>query len=195
MVIVDDSRGKEYALWHAVFNPDTKSWHTCGGSVYYLASNELAGSLKESDERRNYGHRGVPPDVLAVTWQEIQAGSIDHVLRISVNTTKCKHVFPMSGDECGTTSQWAPPEGAIIRIKQSVDLDSLGLTAPALVIARALQHYGAVVGDQTGGPVEIKVENTIAEGRGWLWKGVLSSTSLSRIPLSSFEVVKLGYRA
>jgi hypothetical protein len=43
--------------------------------------------------------------------------------------------------------------------------------------------------------VEIKVENTVAEGRGWLWKGVLSSAALSKIPLSSFEVVKLGYGA
>jgi hypothetical protein len=195
MVVIDMGKGLEYGLWHTVYDPVADKWSACGGSVYYLASNELAGSLKESDERRNYGHRGIPPDILAVTWQEIQSGSIDHMLRIAVNTTKCKHVFPMSGDECGSTSQWAPPEGAVIRIKQSVDLGSLGLSGPGLVIARALQHYGAVIGDQTGGPVEIKVENTVAEGRGWLWKGVLSSAALSKIPLSSFEVVKLGYGA
>ncbi len=193
MVVIDSSRGKEYALWHAAFNGDTQTWHSCGGSVYYLASNELAGSLKQSNERRNYGHRGIPPDILAVTWQELQSGSIDHVLRVAVNNTKCKHVFPMSGDECGSWAQWAPPEGAIMRIKQSVDLGSLGLSAPALVVARALQHYGAVIGDQSGGPVEIKLENTVAEGRGWLWKSVLSATSMSRIPLSSFEIIKLGY--
>ena len=193
MVVIDPGEGLEYGLWRTSYDPVTDQWSSCGGSVYYLASNELAGTLKQSNERRNYGHRGIPPDILAVTWQEVQGGGIDHMLRIAVNTTKCKHVFPMSGDECGTTAQYAPPEGAVIRIKQSVDLGSLGLSAPALVIAEALQRYGAVIGDQSGGPVEIKVENTVAEGRGWLWKGVLSSASLSKIPLSSFEIVKLGY--
>ncbi len=195
MVVIDAAKGLEYGLWHTSYDPVLDEWSSCGGSVYYLASNMLAGSLKESNERRNYGHRGIPPDLLAVTWQEIQSGSIDHVLRMAVNTTKCKHVFPMSGDECGTIAQFAPPEGAIVRIKQSVDLGSLGLSAAALEIAEALQHYGAVISDQSGGPTEIKVENTVAEGRGWLWRGVLSGTSLSKIPLSSFEVVKLGYGA
>ena len=82
---------------------------------------------------------------------------------------------------------------AIIRIKASVDLTGLGLSRAALIVATALQTYGAVIGDQTSGPVELKVENVVAEGRGWLWKGVLSATSLSKIPLSSYEIVTLGF--
>jgi hypothetical protein len=160
-----------------------------------MASNGIVGSLKQSNEKRNYGHRGVPPSTYAVTYREIMNGSIDHLLRIAVDTTKCAHVFPMSGDECGTYAATAPPEGTIIRINQSVDLESLGLSAPALVVARALQTYGAVIGDQSGASVELKLENVVAEGRGWLWNGVLSPTSLSKIPLSSYEVVKLGYGA
>jgi hypothetical protein len=101
----------------------------------------------------------------------------------------------MSGDECGTYAASAPPEGTIIRIKQSIDLTSLGLSGPALVIARALQTYGAVISDQSGASAEVKVENTVAEGRGWLWNGTLSSSSLSKLPLDDYEVVKLGYGA
>jgi hypothetical protein len=193
MVVIDGGRGMAYALWHANYDRDTNTWKSCGGTVYYLASNKLAGSLKQSDEPRNYGHRGVPPDIFAVTWAEIQSGKIDHVLRIGVDETRCRHVFPMAGDECGTWDADAPPEGAMIRIKAWVNLWNAGLSKPALVIAKALQDYGAVISDQTSGPTELKVENTVAEGRGWLWKGVLSSASLSKIPLSWYEIIKLGY--
>jgi hypothetical protein len=193
MVVIDSGRGKAYALWHAAYDRESKTWSSCGGTVYYLASNRLAGTLKQSDEPRNYGHRGVPPDIFAVTWSEIQSGHIDHILRIAVDQTRCRHVFPMAGDECGTSNADAPPEGSIIRIKAWVNLWNAGLSKPALVIARALQRYGAVISDQTSGPTELKVENTVAEGRGWLWKGVLTSTSLSKIPLSWYEIVKLGY--
>ncbi len=195
MVVYDVSKGLEYALWHASFDPSTGHWSACGGTVYYLASNGIVGTLKESNERRNYGHRGVPPSTYAVTYREISDGSINHLLRIAVNTTKCAHVFPMSGDECGTYAAGAPPEGTIIRIKQSVNLEALGLTGAALVVARALQDYGAIIGDQSGASVELKVENTVAEGRGWLWNGLLTSTALSKIPLDYYEVVKLGYGA
>jgi hypothetical protein len=193
MVVFDAAKGLEYGLWHAAYDPAAKQWSACGGTVYYMASNGLAGTLKESDEPRNYGHRGVPPETYAITFHEIQVGSINHLLKIAVNTTKCAHVFPMAGDECGTYASSAPPEGTVIRIKSSVDLSKLGLTPAAMTVARALQAYGAVIGDQSGASVELKVENVVAEGRGWLWNDVLSATSLSRIPLSSYEVVQLGY--
>jgi hypothetical protein len=128
-----------------------------------------------------------------VLYGEIQAGSIDHVLKIAVDTTGCAHVFPMVGDECGSTAADAPPEGTRIRIRPSVDLTALGLSPAALVIARALQRYGAVIGDQSGGPASLKLENTIAEGDGFAWNHVLTARSLRAVPLSMFEVVQLGY--
>ena len=70
----------------------------------------------------------------------------------------------------------------------------LGLSPAALVIATSLQRYGAVIGDQSGGPAALKVENTVAEGRGWLWSGILGADSLRAIPLSAFEVIVQGWR-
>jgi hypothetical protein len=193
MVIYDALKGREYGFWHARYDRIKDRWTACGGTVYYMASNGLAGTLRQSNEPRNYGHRGVPPETYAVSYREIQLGVIDHMLRIAVDTTKCHHVFPMAGDECGTYASSAPPEGAIIRIKHSVDLTRLGLSRAALIVARALQTYGAVISDQSSGPAELKLENVVAEGRGWLWQGVLSATSLSKIPLSSYEIVTLGF--
>ena len=85
------------------------------------------------------------------------------------------------------------PEGARLRIKPSVDLAAKGLAPAALTVATALQKYGAVVGDKNSGKVALKLENTVAEGRGWLWKTVLAVDSLSSIPLGEYEFVLLGW--
>lgn len=166
----------------------------CGSSIYYTDSNGLEGSLPQSDQPLNRGHRGLPGPTFAVTWGEIQAGRIDHRLKIAVPASSTAHVWPMTGSDGDSTNPSAIPQGAAIRIKPSVDLGSLGLSPAALTVARALRRYGAVVGDTSGASVILKVENTVAEGKGWLWQGLLGPDSLKAIPLSAFQVVELGYR-
>jgi hypothetical protein len=193
MSIFDIERGLVYGFHKANYDAEHDAWSACGGAVFYLESNGLDGDLPASDEARNTGHRGLPPPTFAVRYDEIQWGSIDHVLKIAVNTASPRHVFPMVGSDGDSTNLSAPPEGARLRIKPRVNLNELGLSPPALVIARALQQYGAVIGDQSGANVTLKVENTVAEGRGHLWSGLLSANSLAAIPLGAYEVVKLGY--
>jgi hypothetical protein len=194
MTVYDRSKGVVYGLWRASYDAAAATWSACRIATYYLSSNGLAGSLPQSDEPRNQGHRGVPPPVFAVRYDEVRAGAVRHVLKVSVASTGCSHVFPMTADECGTRAPGAPPEGARIRIRPSVSLASLHLSPPSLVVARALQRYGAVIGDQSGNAVTLKLENTVAEGRGFLWKGGLGPNALSSIPLSDYEIVRLGYR-
>jgi hypothetical protein len=193
MVVYDLQADGVAHMWKASYDTATNTWSAGGGAYYYLSSNGLHGSLAQSDDQRNFGHRGVPGAIHAVRWDEIQAGSIDHVLKIAVNTASANYAFPMVGSDGSTEEPYAPPEGARIRIKPSVDLNKLNLSPAARVVARALQTYGAVVGDQTGGEVMLKVENTVMEGRGWVWNGVLNVDSLRAIPLDSYEFVKLGY--
>jgi hypothetical protein len=191
MTVYDVDKGLVYAFRHASFSSNT--WSSCGGTAYYLNSNGLDGILAESDEIRNFGHRGVPPSTYAVRYDEVSQGAIDHVLKIAVHHTADEYVFPMTGHENGSTNPYAPPEGTRIRIKPSVDLSRLGLSPGARVVATALQKYGAVIGDQSGGQINLKVENTVAEGRGQLWSGVLETESLSSINLDMYEVIQLGY--
>lgn len=194
MTIVDRARGVVYGFHHTRHDRANDRWLSCGGTVYYLGSNGLHGALRASDDTRNRGHRGVPPTVSFVRFDEVKSGRIDHVLKIAVNRTKCRHIFPMIDDECGTSQRYAPPEGLRIRIKPGINLSRLHLSPAAMVIAKALKRYGAVIGDQTGGPIVLKVENTVAEGDGYRWKGRLTATSLQRIPLRYFQVIKPGYR-
>jgi hypothetical protein len=198
MVVYDLDSGYVAWLWQAVYDSSLDKWTAGGGGISYLNSNGLDRRWKhiEGTDPRNRGHRGVPAPVGAVRYDEVrQAGAINHVLKIGVDTTRAQSVFPMVGHENGTTAEFAPPEGTRIRIKPSVNLKSLDLSRGAFVVAKALQTYGAVIGGQSGGNATLKVEHTIAEGRGYLWKGVLSSESLQSLPLDYFEVVKLGYES
>jgi hypothetical protein len=121
---------------------------------------------------------------------------IPHALRIAIPEASREHVFPMVGSDGGSSADSAPPEGARLRSKPSVNLGALHrngrLSIAGLVVARCLQRYGAVVGDEAGDAM-IKVEHTVAEGRGWLWRGKLGLDSLHAIPFSDYEFVRLGW--
>ena len=62
------------------------------------------------------------------------------------------------------------------------------------IVDRIVERYGAVIGDQSGGPATLKLENTTAEGRGQLWNGVLGADSLKAIPLGDFQVIRPGWQ-
>ena len=74
-------------------------WTARWTAVYYLASNGLFGKLPGSDEPRNRGHRGFPPAIHAVRWDEIAADEIAHVLKIAVRRTASQAVYPAGGHE------------------------------------------------------------------------------------------------
>jgi hypothetical protein len=193
MTVYDKDKEIVYGFYQARYDKANDQWSACGGTVYYLDSNGLDGSLAQSDEEKNFGHRGVPPSTYAVRYDEIKAGSIDHVLKIAINTAHQDHVWPMTGSDGDSTATFAPPEGARLRLKPSINLAQLDLTRAELTIATALQRYGAVIGDQSGATAVLKVENTVAEGRGQLWKNLLAPDSLKEFSFDDFEFVRLGY--
>src|SRR5439155_18451826 len=83
MTVYDGDKGLVYGLWRTAYDPVTDSLSSCGGTVYYLSSNGLAGTLFQSDQAQNRGHRGVPPPVFAVRYDEIRFGQINHELKIA----------------------------------------------------------------------------------------------------------------
>ena len=128
----------------------------------------------------------------AVTKGEIQRGKIRHRLEIYWHETASRTpegrsaYFPMTGSESGKSG--VVPEGAVIRIKPSVNLKARSLSPAAYVIARALQKYGAVVGDNSGQGNSMKLQGNTN------WSGILNKDSLRSIPWSDFVFVKGGYR-
>jgi hypothetical protein len=118
-----------------------------------------------------------------VTKAEIQRGKIRHRLEIYWHETASRTpegrsaYFPMTGSESGKSG--VVPEGAVIRIRPTLNLKRLSLSPAAYVIARALQKYGAVVGDNSGQGNSLKLQGNTN------WGGILNRNSLAKITCSS----------
>jgi hypothetical protein len=75
-----------------------------------------------------------------------------------------------------------------------VDLGTRGMSDAALTIARAMQTYGVVIGDRSGVPMALKLENLPIEGYSDAWPSLgITADSLSAIRFDDFECVSLGY--
>lgn len=196
MTVYDRAAGYVVMLTGARYDASQDSWSARGASVTYLRSNGLHVRTGLSDDRRNRGsNRGNNGATAAVSWDEVAAGAVRHVLKIASGPElSAKHVFPMvgsDGDYRGSDPA-VPPQGLRLRIKPSVDLGALHLAPQALVIARALQTYGMYIGD-SGGRTALKLEDTRSEGRGQRWR--LRADALCALPFTTqyWDVVEPGY--
>ena len=94
----------------------------------------------------------------------VPGGAINHALRVNIDG----EVDLMAGpggfrwpatreDRYGSTryggSNPALKMGALLALPASLDLSTLGLSGPGLILAQALQHYGAYVSNDTARPV------------------------------------------
>jgi hypothetical protein len=189
LTIIDKSTNQVVGLFGA--HGSGTNWSVSGLSRYGYQTNGIAGGLA-GGVKSNFGHRGIPASVPAVTKAEIRRGKIRHRLEIYWHETASRTpegrsaYFPMTGSESGKSG--VVPEGAVIRIKRSVDLKSLHLSRAAYVVARALQKFGAVVGDNSGQGNSMKLQGNTN------WSGILNKNSLRKIPWSDYAFVKGGYR-
>ncbi len=80
-----------------------------------------------------------------VRYAEVEAGFIDHAIRITFERTRRAYLSPAShyaSEECGAT---LPPMGMRLRLREGYDLG--GMSDEARTIAQALKTYGAIVAD------------------------------------------------
>jgi len=194
LVIYDRDRGYVALLWRAAYNARTDTWSAGGGSVAYLDSNGLHATWAASDDPRNTGSfRGNSGATVAVRYDEVTAGAIEHVLKIAAGPeVSTRAVFPLirsDGDDPASPVK----QGLRLRIKPSVNLKSLRLHPQALVIARAIKRYGVYVGDSAG-VTALKLEDTRVHGRGQLW--TLPVDALSQLPFTPeiWQVLPDGYK-
>jgi hypothetical protein len=195
MTVFDVARGFTVAFTEASYDAATDRWSATGATITYLDSNGLHVRTGAASDWRNVGsHRGNNGAVMMARLDEVEAGRIEHVLKVASGPeVSQRYVFPMVGSDGDSKHRDAPPQGLRFRIKPSVDLDSLDLEPEALVIARALQEYGFYIGDSAG-VTALKLEDTRTEGRGQLWD--VSATALCSLPFSPrwWEVLPEGYK-
>jgi hypothetical protein len=195
MTVFDVDRGYVAAFTDAHYDQGTDTWSASGATVTYLNSNGLDVRTGQASDSRNIGtHRGNNGADMMVRVDEVQAGRIDHVLKVASGPeVSVRHDFPMVGSDGDSTDPDAPAQGLRFRIKPSVDLAGMGFDRQTLVIAQGLQRYGFYIGDSSG-TTALKVEDTRLEGRGELWK--MSPTALCGLPFTPryWDVLPDGYR-
>ena len=117
-----------------------------------------------------------------VRYDEVQAGFVDHAIRITFERTRRAYLSPAShfaSEECNAN---LPPMGMRLRLRASYEV--AGMSDEARTIAEALKTYGAIVADN-GSNFFI---TGASDGR---WDDDALS-DLKDIPGDAFEVVDTG---
>ena len=146
MVIWQPSTNTMWELWQARYESlwFPRGWHASWGA-------KISGVSQVSGV--NPAPFGATASGLAlagglITLEDMQRGSIDHVLALGVPRTRAGvFVAPANRTDGRFTGPYAIPEGTRYRLDPRVNVDSLGLSPVATMIARAAQRYGMVVRD------------------------------------------------
>lgn len=182
--IVDRSTGCVYDFWGAKGGGGglSASW---GNAIPSTSNGIYPGGM---------GSRGSGFSAAAgiVTADELRRGVINHALVFAYPNTKSGGpVFPATKSDGRSGGGAALPEGARVRLDPSLNLASLGLTPYELTIATAMQKYGMILGDTSGGFTVYAQNPQSAPGA---FTGLLPDDTwvdLTKIPTSKLQVMTL----
>jgi hypothetical protein len=115
--------------------------------------------------------------------EEVAAGEIRHALALAVPANLPYFFVPPASTTDGfATEPLVLPEGTRLQLDPALDLETLALTPAGMVVARALQRYGAYVGDNAGG-FALYAQNTPA------WGDTFAGAPLGRLDVRMFRVL------
>ena len=128
----------------------------------------------------------------SVRPEEIAQGHIDHALALMTPATKSGYIAcPATNTDGVSSNANAIPEGALIQLDPSFNVDGQPWPAWEKTIAHALQTYGAYVVD-TGGAMSLYGVTDMNQGNvTWSSVGMTKAPSLSNLPWSSFRVLQI----
>ncbi len=184
MLILDLGRHTSWDLWLAQRSPNG-SWTAGFGTTFDL----------NGDGVKPYGQgsargSGFPLAAGLIYADEVRAGHIRHALVMGYDWPRNCLVYPASTN-CGlSTDPNAIPIGARLQLDPSLNLDSLGLSPGARVVARAMQEYGLYIGDNTYG-LSLYAESFYGKPVDG-WAGLLRENDLVGIPIDRLRVLELG---
>jgi hypothetical protein len=171
---------KLYEMWDAYPIHGGQSWRAGSGAIFPLNTNKLRPNGWTSADAA-----GLPILPALVKCAEVQAGEIDHALRVTFNETQEGYIHPATHYASSSRNKNLPPMGLRLRMKASYDISHI--TGQSYVIAVAMKTYGMFVADN---------------GSNWYFQGEGGHQSkcwddndldqLKNVPGTAFEVVKTG---
>lgn len=139
VVIVDRDACDLYELFDA-HPTDGEGWTAGSGAIFDLESNALRPAGWTSADAAGLA---ILPGL--VRYDEVAAGTIDHVLRMTAPRTDRSFVWPARHQAGAADDANLPPMGARFRLTDAVDPDDFPAQARPIVVA--LQTFGAILAD------------------------------------------------
>jgi hypothetical protein len=146
VIVVDRGACRAYELFRA-FPRSDGSWTAGSGAIFDLRRNALRPRGWTSADAAGLS-------ILAglVRYDEIAAGRIDHVIRVTAPRTASSYVWPARHAASDLDDAALPAMGQRLRLRAGVDIS--GLPRQARIIATAMKRYGLIVADN-GSPMYI----------------------------------------
>lgn len=129
-------------------------------------------------------HKQLPVFPLLVRFEEIEAGTIRHMIRFSSNLSSSSVVWPAAPMSTLANDPNIPPYGTVFRLKSTFNLTPF--SEQARVILRAMQKHGMILA--AGGDQSFYFSGQAHAG---FLNGVLEE-NMSRIKGSDFEAVDIS---
>jgi hypothetical protein len=206
LLVVDVQRGIEWGCWDVTLQGPVWRGGVCatadllGSGVRppFPATTEPRPPGPANPWWRAVGARacGFPLVAGLIRVSEIEAGRIDHALVVAYPHIEAGFFTPPASTGQGANGVGAQkgrgiPCGGRIQFDPAVDLSTLGLSRSGLVIMRALQEYGAYVGDFSGA-LSLYAENSPAAQAYWSSEVLDSYELQGKIDLTRFRVLQYG---
>jgi dienelactone hydrolase len=157
LIVYQPSTDTAWELYHLLKDSNGQWWATAGGKISNVSHN--MGNYDPWPSGTPHGMTGyaVPMLVGLQRLEELQRGTIDHVVGVSI-PHPMKGVFRSPG--LSTDGEWtvpdAVPEGTRFRLPADLNVDALPLTPYAKMVAKAIQNHGLVVVDRDCRPTDGK---------------------------------------
>jgi hypothetical protein len=139
VLVVDKDACKLYEMWDSRPQSDG-SWQAGSGAVFDMNSDALRPAGWTSADAA-----GLPILPGLVRYDEVASGHIDHAIRVTVNSTDARYIWPARHKTGSTLNASLPPMGERLRLKANLDIS--GFSPANQVILQALKTYGAIVAD------------------------------------------------
>jgi hypothetical protein len=139
VIVVDKDACQLYEMWNARPQKDG-SWKAGSGATWNLTSNAMRPATWTSADAA-----GLPILPGLVRYEEVAAGYVGHAIRMTVPVTRTSYIWPARHQAGSTASSSAPPMGAWLRLKASVDPNAYPASVRPIIVA--LQTFGAIVAD------------------------------------------------
>jgi hypothetical protein len=141
VLAVDRARCKLFELYRAFPRKSPKPhWNADAGVIWDLRSAGL-----RTDGFTSADAAGLPIFPGLARFDEAQSGTINHALRMTVDSTQNAWIHPASHCAGDSNSAAAPPMGLRLRLNAGYNVS--GFTGEAHAIAVALKEYGVIIAD------------------------------------------------